>query len=730
MGVRRKHMRIKFAVFFLLLLAASPAYSQGFRFDSQVSQGLLTTQIIGATNVLTIPSSSAIAFCTYPANGVPCTNKATTYTSITLATPCSTSTQITLVGSTTCVASPDAQGNWGVYVPAGNYAYTISVGGANSGPYTLTLGTTAGTATKATNLVGPGAVTGNYTHGGTEAFTQINGPRVYASQFASLQAAHDSLPSTGGTVLVECGTYTGNSSSGVLNVSKSHVWIHGEGRCAILRNSQLGTPGSPIPILQVTGTTTDVLIDNLQIQGQAVDQTTDQACVFIGGSTARVTVENNLLTGTTGSSGCNRIIHVLSGAQGFLIQGNEWNQAQCGNSVANCTAASLGYGVIVVNAGPGLIANNRSIFTATNGRHHIYLSQGTTHVRVVNNYAFGGTSSCFPIFSTDAQSAAQYNEITDNTCVGSVAITGGMVEIANNASNNKIIGNMLIGGPGTANNGIVVWDGGSANTHLPNENVVEHNTVKSAGLHGINLTGVSFTRLKGNQVINPGTSGAFNCIQVAGDNPNHSDNNEITDNACSGTLPAWSLLIQGVAPIPANIIIQGNVFPAGSSGAISDSSTSAFYGVNIVSGITRNNITSTLKKGTGSGNYTTASTTYVVADSTNLCGTFTIPTGWKLSISTSGALGTATAAALANYALTDNAACSTANSGILVEGTVTTTAAAALQPFALNWVITGDGASHNIALQYKTSNAADSATLLNASATQIPTLVFQLEPSK
>ena len=137
----------------------------------------------------------------------------------------------------------------------------------------------------------------------------------------------------------------------------------------------------------------------------------------------------------------------------------------------------------------------------------------------------------------------------------------------------------------------------------------------------------------------------------------------------------------------------------------------------------------TLKKGSGAGNYTTASTTYVVVDSTNLCNTVTIPTGWKLGISASGALGTATGAVLASIALTDNAACGTANAGILVESTETSTGAGVLEPFSLNWAITGDGASHSIALQYKTSNAADSATILNASATQLPTVLFTLMPS-
>jgi hypothetical protein len=139
--------------------------------------------------------------------------------------------------------------------------------------------------------------------------------------------------------------------------------------------------------------------------------------------------------------------------------------------------------------------------------------------------------------------------------------------------------------------------------------------------------------------------------------------------------------------------------------------------------------TLTLKKGSGGGNYTNSTTSYTVADSTNLCYTVTIPTGWKLSINASGALGTATAIVVASAALTDNASCSTANAGILVETQAEAGAIAGATGFALNWVITGNAAAHNIALQFKTANASDSASLINSSATLTPTMVFNLTPS-
>jgi hypothetical protein len=50
-------------------------------------------------------------------------------------------------------------------------------------------------------------------------------------------------------------------------------------------------------------------------------------------------------------------------------------------------------------------------------------------------------------------------------------------------------------------------------------------------------------------------------------------------------------------------------------------------------------------------------------------------------------------------------------------------------PFSLSYVITGDGASHTIALRYFTTNAADAVAILNGTSIQSPTMVFILCPS-
>lgn len=135
-------MNIKLVLFVALFGAmCGSAFAQnGVRFDSQVTQ----TAPVATTTFVVVPTNPIVRFCNAPANGVPCSNLATTYTDATLGTPCSTSTQIVLAGTTTCVASPDAENNWGVWVAAGQYAYTVTVKGANFGPYYVTAGASGG----------------------------------------------------------------------------------------------------------------------------------------------------------------------------------------------------------------------------------------------------------------------------------------------------------------------------------------------------------------------------------------------------------------------------------------------------------------------------------------------------------------------------------------------------------------------------------------------------------
>lgn len=115
-------------------LWSGAALAQGGRFDG-IAQS--TTTVGAATVVVPLPGATITA-CSHPATGqtstTPCTNKITTYTDATLGSACPTTTQVVLAGTSSCVAAADAQGNYGFWVPAGGYDYSICASGACSTP--------------------------------------------------------------------------------------------------------------------------------------------------------------------------------------------------------------------------------------------------------------------------------------------------------------------------------------------------------------------------------------------------------------------------------------------------------------------------------------------------------------------------------------------------------------------------------------------------------------------
>lgn len=145
-------MKRSITFFLYLTLLASLSFAQGVRVGD--TPGLIwSTQTVGGVpNVLVTVPIAQVNLCAKPANAVPCTNKVTTYTDSTLAVACSLGTQIVLAGTSTCVASPDSQGNWGAWLsptggggPSGNqYEYTVTVNSRSYGPYPYTAGGASG----------------------------------------------------------------------------------------------------------------------------------------------------------------------------------------------------------------------------------------------------------------------------------------------------------------------------------------------------------------------------------------------------------------------------------------------------------------------------------------------------------------------------------------------------------------------------------------------------------
>jgi hypothetical protein len=140
----------KAILIFFLFAAISAGFSQ-IRWDLGTPGSAGVVQVAGGAGyppLYAVPGVS-LAFCSYPAvisvPGGPCANVVATYTDLTLTTACPSNAQIVLQGTSTCVATGDANGNLGVNLASGGlYSYTLTVSGVTVGPYTVTLGTISG----------------------------------------------------------------------------------------------------------------------------------------------------------------------------------------------------------------------------------------------------------------------------------------------------------------------------------------------------------------------------------------------------------------------------------------------------------------------------------------------------------------------------------------------------------------------------------------------------------
>lgn len=155
---------------------------------------------------------------------------------------------------------------------------------------------------------------------------------------------------------------------------------------------------------------------------------------------------------------------------------------------------------------------------------------------------------------------------------------------------------------------------------------------------------------------------------------------------------------------------SGNVLGGNAAGAAASAAAAA---------VAASKPTMTLKTGSGAGNYTTDGAAYANMDGTNLSYTAVIPTGWKLSVN---------AWVNAQNSLLNSAnALAIADGGVVVCETTNEWVAGIRNMQVLGAIIAGDGTSHVITLQYKTS--AGTTTVSNASASVAPRMMFLLTPS-
>jgi hypothetical protein len=124
-----------------ILLLACSAFGQNVRFTAPFPSVSSSASPFLVANLP--PNSPQIAWCHSPANTVPCTNYSQTFQGN--GTACPNGAQDTPdpnALTSACQSTGDAQGNVGVWSPAGTYDYTVCIAGTLScfGPYTVTIG--------------------------------------------------------------------------------------------------------------------------------------------------------------------------------------------------------------------------------------------------------------------------------------------------------------------------------------------------------------------------------------------------------------------------------------------------------------------------------------------------------------------------------------------------------------------------------------------------------------
>src|SRR6267154_2211935 len=233
----------------LFLLFVSSAAAQGVRFSATVTQqGTIGT----STNIVVLPATPIVKFCLHPANAVPCTNVATTYTDQTLITPCAGGNQIVRDGTSTCVASPDAQNNWGVWVAPNTlgYDYTITLpGGVNLGPFNVL--------SQTTTLNNPCTIGG---------FIYVSTGGCYTTVSAAIASFSGGLC---GTVYIPSGSFSGNitiNNTTCTPTGQSGITLQGAGR-----RTTILKPSSNAAVITIDSTT--AALQSINIRDIGFDNT-------------------------------------------------------------------------------------------------------------------------------------------------------------------------------------------------------------------------------------------------------------------------------------------------------------------------------------------------------------------------------------------------------------------------------------------------------------------------
>lgn len=296
----------------------------------------------------------------------------------------------------------------------------------------------------------------------------------HTKYFSSIQAAIDDLPSTGGTVFVDAGTYTITSSITI----PSNVSLIGEGKSSKI----FLAANSNVDLIQNADTTLgneNIIIENLEIDGNSANQaaTPEYSCIYfykadnckirncfihdtisLGTSDHRGCCvflddsDNNQISGCTLYGGGYDNITIRNASHGNIVYGNTSHDAVLSSGVQSSKTTKNGIAIAYDNIVKGNVCydnnNNGVVFHFTsnciadsnicygNGQIGVHLVEGCHNCIATSNVCYGNADGIrFQDGSSDNCIIAN-NNCFSNTRYGIDLLGSDIVVVGNHCYNN------------------------------------------------------------------------------------------------------------------------------------------------------------------------------------------------------------------------------------------------------------------------------------------------------
>jgi parallel beta-helix repeat protein len=269
-------------------------------------------------------------------------------------------------------------------------------------------------------------------------------------------------------------------------------------------------------------------------------------CISMLSGTENIEISGCLFTGQDATHGFNVQIRGASGCINPRIMNNHFERVIGTNS-------GYGYGIQMASVAGGVIEGNVGIQSATQGRHHVYLSATCSDIAVAANRFKGGVSAMITCYSSTT--AGKRMAITGNVLdgLGTGGGTGGAIELVGPMESCTVVGNAIHDSDGYG----VKLEGGDASECM--YNIVTGNTITAPDLGGIYVRGAEYTIIQGNSIINAGAGTAAIYLQAPGTTT--ANGTLVHGNIVGGTGHSYAISLAGE-----NVSVFGNTLIAGSSG--------------------------------------------------------------------------------------------------------------------------------------------------------------------